>query len=83
MNLRNVRQRAGLSQTELAARAGTTATYISWAENGRYVLSPGQAGRVANALGVQPQEVDELKSATSLESTNRAEAATNLPRAAR
>ena len=35
LNLRRLREKAGLSQEELAARAGLARTYISGIENGR------------------------------------------------
>jgi transcriptional regulator with XRE-family HTH domain len=46
------RIRRGLSQTELAARAGISSGYISQIERGLYGPSPRVAKRIAMALGV-------------------------------
>ncbi len=51
------RRRAGLSQVELANRAGLHPATISLLERGTHV-SPETAARVAAALGVMPKELE-------------------------
>ena len=49
--LRRMREKAGLNQTELAARAGTTQSAIARLESGRVVPKLDLLSRVAAALG--------------------------------
>lgn len=49
--LREARRRLGLSQAELAARAGVSRTLVSAIESGRHVPSVGAALGLAHALG--------------------------------
>jgi transcriptional regulator with XRE-family HTH domain len=52
-NVRRVRVAAGLSLTELAAKANMTVPYLSRVENGkRSVASVATVKRIADALGV-------------------------------
>ena len=57
-HLRGLRKRAGLSQRELAARAGIDFTYLSKIENGR-VDPPGEATlrALAVALGAETEDL--------------------------
>ena len=48
----DAREKAGLSQGELARRAGVHPTYISHVENGRRALGEDALARVADVLGV-------------------------------
>ena len=50
--IRDAREEAGLSQTELAARVGITQPALSRIEAGRVDLTLGTLQRVADALGV-------------------------------
>jgi transcriptional regulator with XRE-family HTH domain len=49
--LREARRRVGLSQAELAVRAGVSRALVSTIESGRHVPSVGAALRIAEALG--------------------------------
>jgi len=55
-NLRRLRTAAGLSQEELAFRAGLDRTYISALERGLYSASIVTIERLAKALSVEPAE---------------------------
>ncbi len=55
-NLKRLRTEAGLSQEELAFRAGLDRTYISALERGLYSASIVTIERLAKALGVEPTE---------------------------
>jgi transcriptional regulator with XRE-family HTH domain len=51
--VRELRERNGLSQAQLAERAQIALSYITLAESGQKVnLSPSALGRLARALGV-------------------------------
>src|SRR3954452_22496897 len=50
--VRDAREKAGLSQGELARQAGVHPTYISHVENGRRALGEDALARVAEVLGV-------------------------------
>jgi transcriptional regulator with XRE-family HTH domain len=52
LNLRKYRQAAGLSQEELAHRAGVDRTYISSLERCQYAASIDVLDRLARELGV-------------------------------
>ena len=49
--IKNVRIKAGISQVELAARAGTSQAYISEIESGKTKPSLGMLEAIAEALG--------------------------------
>ena len=50
--MRDAREKAGLSQGELARKAGVHPTYISHVENDRRALGEDALARVAEVLGV-------------------------------
>ena len=56
-NLRRLRTAAGLSQEELADRAGLHRTYISSIERGQRNISLKNIFVIANALGTQSGEL--------------------------
>jgi transcriptional regulator with XRE-family HTH domain len=56
-NLRRLREKAGLSQEELAARAGLARTYISGIENGRRNPTVIVLYEIATQLGADPREL--------------------------
>ena len=77
--LRRFRVRAGLSQEELAARAGLSARAIGTLEQGlRRRPYPHTVSALADALELAPAELDEL-----LESTRAGERVSPVPRRAR
>ncbi|PZU06730.1 helix-turn-helix transcriptional regulator [Sphingomonas sp.] len=53
-NLRRVRQQAGLSQEDLADRAGLSVRYVGSIERARVSASVTVLGRIAAALKVEP-----------------------------
>ena len=53
-NLRRLRLDKGLSQEELALRAGVDRTYISALERGVYSATVTMIGKLAAVLGVEP-----------------------------
>lgn len=55
--IRDHRHAAGLSQLQLADRAGIDNKTISRAENGRYAVSIDQLARIARALGISSAEL--------------------------
>ncbi|MEY9876664.1 transcriptional regulator with XRE-family HTH domain [Streptacidiphilus sp. MAP12-33] len=55
--IRQHRQAAGLSQVQLAERAGIDHKTVSRAENGVYAVSIDQVARIARALGVSSSEL--------------------------
>jgi transcriptional regulator with XRE-family HTH domain len=57
LNLRKLRQTAGLSQEELAHRAGIDRTYISALERGVYAASIEVVDRLARALEVDAADL--------------------------
>ncbi|MGH6967131.1 MAG: helix-turn-helix domain-containing protein [Phenylobacterium sp.] len=56
-NLRGFRQKSGLSQEELAHRAGIDRTYVSSLERGVYAATIDVVERLAKALGVEVWEL--------------------------
>jgi len=56
-NVRALRERAALSQEELAFRAGMKRTYLSDLERGTRNPSIRALGRLAEALGVPPHRL--------------------------
>lgn len=56
-NLRRLRTRTGLSQEELAARAGLHRTYVSSVERGQRNISLKNIFLLARALGCDPKEL--------------------------
>lgn len=55
--LRELRHRAGLTQEQLATRAGTDNTYISHAEAGRFGVGWSSVMRLLRALDVPPSDL--------------------------
>ena len=56
--LKGLRERAGLSQRELAAKLGAEYyTFVSQMETGRVRVPPDQYRALAEALGLQPEEL--------------------------
>ena len=51
--IREGRTRAGMSQTELASRFGTTQSWISEVENGKETAEIGKVLRVLSYLGIE------------------------------
>jgi len=56
-NLRDFRQKRGLSQEELAYRANVDRTYVSALERGVYAATVDVVDRLARALDVQAWEL--------------------------
>lgn len=56
-NLRIWRNARGLSQEELADRAGINRGYMSDLENGRYSATIVMIGKLAEALAIEPAEL--------------------------
>ena len=56
-NLRRIRTEQGLTQEELAARAGVHRTFIGAVERGDRNASLRTVQRLADALGVEPQRL--------------------------
>jgi transcriptional regulator with XRE-family HTH domain len=59
-NLRRIRTQVGLSQEELAYRAGLHRTYISSIERGQRNVSLENIFLIAEALGIEPGELLKL-----------------------
>ena len=53
-NIRSIRSWLGITQSEMAARLGCRASYVSWAESGQAKITIAQLGEIARALGVTP-----------------------------
>lgn len=53
--IKAARERAGISQTELAERIGTTRQQIGKYENGSQDMTVARMLRIAAALGVEPE----------------------------
>src|SRR5688572_24624953 len=58
--LASFRRRAGLTGHELAARTGMTQSRISRLETGAVLPDPAAVRRIAEALGLSPQVLEEL-----------------------
>ncbi len=56
-NLRRCRKAKGLSQEALAYDADIDRTYISALERGVYAATIDMVGRIAEVLGVEPEEL--------------------------
>ena len=56
-SVRFYRQRAGLSQAELASRAGLLQPQLSYIETGAHAPTPATLNKVADALGVAVWEL--------------------------
>jgi len=63
MTLRQARQAEGMTITKLAAGADMSASTVSMLETGRLNMRADEARRLADALGVEPGAVDELREA--------------------
>lgn len=61
--LRAYRQRARLSQSEVARRAGLDPSFVNRLESGQRSAERPIAERLANALGIDPAETDRLLAA--------------------
>ena len=58
--VRELRERQGLSQPQLAERAQLAVRYVTLLEGGQQVnLSPSAVGRLARALGVTSKQLSE------------------------
>ena len=55
--LKALRERRGVSQAELADRAGLSREYVNKLEAGKYDPTLGTLGRLAKALGVTEREL--------------------------
>ena len=56
-NLKHLRSRSGLSQLDLAGKAGLTHNFINDLENGKKWFSPETMAKLSNALGVDPSQL--------------------------
>jgi transcriptional regulator with XRE-family HTH domain len=60
--VRELRERQGLTQAQLAERAQLALSYITLTESGQEAnLSPSALGRLARALGVQSKALEEAR----------------------
>lgn len=64
--LADYRDRARLSQTALAERAGVERSTISRLERGSRRPTPALVGRLAMALGLSPEDADRLRASAGL-----------------
>ena len=55
-NLRRLRSAKGLSQDDLAYEAGVSRSYLSQIEKGSFHVSLKVIGKLADALGAEPEE---------------------------
>lgn len=58
--IREIREREGLTQEQLAVKAGVHLTWITRAESGRRDMRVSSLGRLADALGVGLVEIAAL-----------------------
>jgi len=63
--LREARRAKGLSIIAVAGPARVSPTSVGLAERGRLLLSEEQARRIADALGVRVEDIDELAKAVA------------------
>lgn len=56
-NLRTIRERSGMTQTDLAEAADVDRSHLSLIESGRRNASPPTAKRLADALGVDITDI--------------------------
>jgi transcriptional regulator with XRE-family HTH domain len=56
-NIKILRARRGLSQADLAEKAGMSITFLSTIERGIRFLQPDMMAKIANALGVEVNEL--------------------------
>lgn len=59
-HLRELRDRASLSQEELAEKSGVSRATIAELEAGKRAAQPKTRRKIAEALGVEPRELSEL-----------------------
>jgi transcriptional regulator with XRE-family HTH domain len=66
-NIKILRARRGLSQADLAEKAGMSVTFLSTIERGVRFLQPDMMAKIANALGVEVNQlfVTDLESGES------------------
>ena len=55
--LKALRQRAGLTQRELAARAGLTHSTVAFLETGKHAAQRSTVRKLGQALAVPPEEL--------------------------
>lgn len=65
-NMKSARRKAGLSQTQLAEKAGTATNYISQIECGKRFPSPQMLEQIATALGIEDFDLFSVKSVESI-----------------
>ena len=70
--IRQVRLLRGLTQSELAAKVGTTAATVSRLEKDEMTLSTEWLDRFAHALGVHPSELIELRERPAIQMLGKA-----------
>ena len=63
MKLRELRIQKVLTQAELAALAGVSAATVTAIERGVQLPNPRTSRAIANALGIEPIEIDEVQQA--------------------
>ena len=56
-NLKNLREKNGLSQMALAEKSSLATNFINDIENGKKWLSPATLSKLSEALGVQPYKL--------------------------
>jgi DNA-binding XRE family transcriptional regulator len=56
--LRDFREAQGLTQTQLARRAGLLQSHISRLENGENSFTERSLNKIAKALGIRPEQID-------------------------
>jgi transcriptional regulator with XRE-family HTH domain len=65
VTLQQARAARGLSQRALAERAGVSESMVARTERGASTPRPGATRRLAAALGLPPEEVEELRRAVA------------------
>nr|AGS53557.1 hypothetical protein [uncultured bacterium contig00062] len=66
-NIRQFRVNSGLSQEELAEKAGISVPYLGAIERGEKWPGPATMGEIANSLGVEPHDLLRPENASSRE----------------